>query len=791
MKKSHVNLFFTASVVVLFLLSSGVSGFARVNHSSMGNSVRNNDSSVQTDACITCYANGKPFAQIVSYESGMILKDLFLRLVEANACDPVSVETLKLQEQILWYADEQGLLPSGVTVDGVLSQIHQAEVLGAQHPICANPIGYEGSGREFFCNFVSTGEGSAYPIIILPRLIPILMTPIPRLFVGWNTVNGLTSVGGLRSHTGFIASGAQEGLALGFWGIGFSIFLPPIMSYGMFGYALYAKVSAEEMEYWPPNNPPEVTAVYPLDGATYVPLSTSELQFHIGDLDGDLMSYSVTTSPDVGGGNGNLKPDGTYSVPISDLQSSTEYTWHVTISDGKDTIEETFSFTTEAVAPIISEVVPFDGDRYVLVTQESLGFYLRDPQGDLMSYTVETSPDIGSENGNDVNNGYMSIPISGLDYMTEYWWFVNATDGTHTTSEVFYFRTGPVMIFDPFLEGWQYHKTITIDHTKIVDDFQNFTILIHIFDQDIREKAKEDGDDILFMNDQGIATRVFHEIERYDSSTGELVVWVKIPFLSSQLNTVLFMYYGNQNCASQQHPMATWDSSYVMVQHMNNQDIQYDSTSYQNNGNPINNPTSRLNGFIGYAVDFEKDAHQYINCGHDASLNIGGSALTLEAWYNLESIGDGSTYNRYRHLLAKWDYQYDDDRCYTITIRDNNARCTLTHNGLKETVASWAGIHTGLWYYHVGLLSGNDLALFINGELKIVQNHVGGIFQSPYADVLIGNNNQGLNVESFDGLIDEIRISNIPRTNAWIATTYDNINDPSDFSFVGPEVPGP
>ena len=137
----------------------------------------------------------------------------------------------------------------------------------------------QGTGREMFCNFVATGEGSAFPIIILPRFIPLIMAPIPRLFVGWKTPIGITSCGGLRSGTGFIASGQQQGLALGFWGIGFSIFLPPVMAYGMFGYALYAKASAEDMEYWPPNHPPEITAMYPLDGATYIPLSTSELRF--------------------------------------------------------------------------------------------------------------------------------------------------------------------------------------------------------------------------------------------------------------------------------------------------------------------------------------------------------------------------------------------------------------------------------------------------------------------------------------------------------------------------------
>ena len=113
------------------------------------------------------------------------------------------------------------------------------------------------------------------------------MAPIPRLFVGWKTDAGYTSCGGLVSGTGFIASGQQKGFAVGFWGIGFSIFLPPVRSYGMFGYALYARASAEYMEYYPPNNPPEITQTDPVDGQEMVPVATSELRFSIEDIDGD------------------------------------------------------------------------------------------------------------------------------------------------------------------------------------------------------------------------------------------------------------------------------------------------------------------------------------------------------------------------------------------------------------------------------------------------------------------------------------------------------------------------
>ena len=39
----------------------------------------------------------------------------------------------------------------------------------------------------------------------------------------------------------------------------------------------------------------------------------------------------------------------------------------------------------------------------------------------------------------------------------------------------------------------------------------------------------------------------------------------------------------------------------------------------------------------------------------------------------------------------------------------------------------------------------------------------------------------------FDGKLDEVRLSNIARSSAWIQTSYNNMNEPSLFSTRSPE----
>ena len=44
---------------------------------------------------------------------------------------------------------------------------------------------------------------------------------------------------------------------------------------------------------------------------------------------------------------------------------------------------------------------------------------------------------------------------------------------------------------------------------------------------------------------------------------------------------------------------------------------------------------------------------------------------------------------------------------------------------------------------------------------------------------------------AFDGILEEIRLSNIDYDAEWISTSYNNQNDPSSFYYFGPEESAP
>jgi len=185
----------------------------------------------------------------------------------------------------------------------------------------------------------------------------------------------------------------------------------------------------------------------------------------------------------------------------------------------------------------------------------------------------------------------------------------------------------------------------------------NFPVLISITSDDNLRTTANGGDvehslgyDIIFRDSVGL-TQLDHEIEDYDGSNGKLVAWVRIPTLKCSDDTVIYMYYGN-SCTiyPTENPEGVWDSNYKAVWHLkeDGDEIGYDyrdSTSNSNHGQGGKGVSefvpSRVDGKIAYGQDFvimpdsnsnDVDEGQLIDCGNDASLDIIGNQITLQAW---------------------------------------------------------------------------------------------------------------------------------------------------------------
>ena len=165
--------------------------------------------------------------------------------------------------------------------------------------------------------------------------------------------------------------------------------------------------------------------------------------------------------------------------------------------------------------------------------------------------------------------------------------------------------------------SWSHRKTVTINHTKVAADLTNFPVLVDIIDSDLSSKAQSDGDDIAFTD--YLMNKLDHEIERYDYNTGRLVAWVRVPSLSSTSDTVLYMYYGNAAASSQQNATAVWDSSYIMVQHLEETPPSPPEYWHKYEGNPVLNGSR--NGFASVFYETETSTY-HLFCGWSGILHF-------------------------------------------------------------------------------------------------------------------------------------------------------------------------
>ena len=251
-----------------------------------------------------------------------------------------------------------GLISHAYSVEDVCALIEppwsrSALSLRRSHLISPRVLDDENNATLLFCSMAGSGWGFVIPPILLPR---------PRLVMQWRGFypeSSAVSVAEMATGRGVIARGTQVGTSFGFFGVGFAFAFPGAPAqFGFLGYSLMTTLQGADMTWYSANFPPLVMDMSPEDGAVNVPVSLSELQFTLKDYDFDTMTYSVVTSPDIGSGADANVQNGDYSIPVSNLDSGTTYTWTVTVSDETETVENTFTFTTETAAPFITNPSP-------------------------------------------------------------------------------------------------------------------------------------------------------------------------------------------------------------------------------------------------------------------------------------------------------------------------------------------------------------------------------------------------------------------------------------------------
>jgi hypothetical protein len=214
-----------------------------------------------------------------------------------------------------------------------------------------------------------------------------------------------------------------------------------------------------------------------------------------------------------------------------------------------------------------------------------------------------------------------------------------------------------------------------------------------------------------------------------------------------------------------------WDANYRGVWHLTENPAgtapqMKDSTENVNHGTSAGSMTSgdQVTANIDGGLDFDGTDDE-ISCGNAASLQI-TTSLTIEAWAKTTStasvrgiVNKQVTGTYYGHQLRK----HSDNR-YRFAVGDPGTYYAASNSAYTDSD----------WHYLVGVKSSTNY-LFVDG-VQQTSTFTRTLTDSG-ADFEIGSSYSDYTSYEWLGQIDEVRVSDINRSAAWIFASYETGRD--------------
>ena len=383
-----------------------------------------------------------------------------------------------------------------------------------------------------------------------------------------------------------------------------------------------------------------------------------------------------------------------------------------------------------------------------------------------------------------------------------------------------------------WLADWANRITLTVDHTKVGETLTNFPILVSLSSSSgtastdislVFNELSDNGTKIAVTTADG-TTQCYVEIERWDSVNRQACLWVRVPSISSSTDTTLYLYYdrvqadntGYVGYTGSTAAQAVWDTNFVAAYHLAQQgngtvgEVK-DSTAKQHNGQGMGSPVpARTEGIGGSYAQLFDGVSRYPNGNfikvpdnRDFSQPATGY-LMISFWLNPTTL-DFQTYddggNHYVRIINKAEsgaleyhmVMYSNSSTYT-----NAGPGTLVAYAYGQTTGHGAGagmnypgiVQAGRWTYFTILYSPTGVTNWVNAPPYTAWGEYSAGFTKRYvtysqtpegSTVVMADTNASLAIGAgsalgnngyYTGKFDEIRFSNVARSEAWIKASF-------------------
>lgn len=328
------------------------------------------------------------------------------------------------------------------------------------------------------------------------------------------------------------------------------------------------------------------------------------------------------------------------------------------------------------------------------------------------------------------------------------------------------------------------------------------------------------GVDIAFFLDPGANHLLPFERVAYNPVNGLCEFYVKLPLIQrlaggDQFTSALdfYIFYGDPTPFDRSQRNAVWDDTYVGVYHFGDGvtlDCS-DSTQYGNHGTPQESPIAAP-GMVGTTV-YGAPTGGSLGCMGVGYVRVPSpdnfsfdfnDGMTFEySYYNNPGAGisnanvaNGQILNKYRNLIEDPIHGEDGFLIEVTDVFQPGLPAQYFHNAVETVPPFLPFSGTG----ESNAIAVENVARYdqVNGQL-LLQGFI-NVNGSPQAwgTVAISRTNAPLYIGAgtdgfgntahrWPGWIDEVRLSNQPRSIDWTHTTASNIGDPGHLFFtVGP-----
>ena len=340
---------------------------------------------------------------------------------------------------------------------------------------------------------------------------------------------------------------------------------------------------------------------------------------------------------------------------------------------------------------------------------------------------------------------------------------------------------------------WDYKQVVTIDSAQVNGDLTDFTLLITEdgFGADFWSNVKADGSDILITAADGV-TILDREVVSIDTVAETLEVHVRIPNVSSTVDTDIQIYYGNASITLS-NDTTTWVDEYSGVWHMEDDlgagTTIADSSQRSNDGTARGGLTAadQITGQVGSGFQFNNA--EYIALDHSYQWDGALPTVSVSAWVNT-SFSSGGAFDSWSVI------DFDRSEFFNVYVDGITGQLSFsTASGATiHDFSAGAAINDGTWHHVSAVYDGTDKILYVDGAEvgRSVNAHSGGTIGDDIVRYgFIGDGSEATTFDGarnsfyYDGQFDDIRLYEGTLSADQIAAEYNNHNSPSTFYSVG------